>query len=186
MENTPNIIDKIIQAFHQYGHLEYGERVNMREHMLQSAVFAEQDQADDLMIAAAVLHDYGHFVHGLGEDIADQGIDGRHEEVGAEALKDYFVPEVIEPMRLHVAAKRYLCAVDAEYFATVSPASLQSLELQGGPFSLEEAQAFEQNPHFERAIKLRLYDEAGKVPEMKTPPIEHYRPYLENALIRNA
>jgi len=183
MNKQTHIIDEIINAFHEHGHLEYGERVNMRQHMLQSAVFAQRDGADDLLVAAAVLHDYGHFVHGLGEHIADEGIDGMHEEVGAEALKDYFVPEVIEPMRLHVAAKRYLCAVDAEYFATVSPASLQSLALQGGPFSPAEVEAFEQNPYFERAIKLRHYDEAGKEPEMETPPIEYYRPYLEKALL---
>ena len=126
--------------------MEYGERVNMREHMLQSAVFAEQDGASDLVIAAALLHDYGHFVHDLGEDIADHGIDGKHEEVGADYLEAFFPPEVIEPMRLHVAAKRYLCATDAEYFATVSPASLQSLELQGGPFNADEVEEFEKNP----------------------------------------
>lgn len=183
MTHQPNIIETIIQAFHEQGDLEYGERVNLREHMLQAAVFAERDQADDLMIAAAVLHDYGHFVHGLGEDIADQGIDGRHEEVGAEALRDYFVAEVVEPLRLHVAAKRYLCAVDAAYFATISPASRQSLELQGGPFTPAEVHAFEQNPYFARAVKLRHYDEAGKVPGMATPPIEYYRPYLERALL---
>jgi phosphonate degradation associated HDIG domain protein len=183
MSQHANIIDTIIQAFHAHGDMEYGERVNLREHMLQAAVFAERDQADDLLIAAAVLHDYGHFVHGLGEDIADQGLDGRHEEVGAEALKAYFMPAVIEPLRLHVAAKRYLCAVDAAYFATISPASLQSLALQGGPFTPAEVHAFEQNPYFERAVKLRHYDEAGKVPGMPTPPIEHYRPYLERALL---
>ncbi len=178
-----NIIDEIIEAFNEKGHLEYGERVNMREHMLQSAVFAEQDGANDLIIAAALLHDYGHFTHGLGEDIADHGIDGKHEEVGAEYLKDYFRPEIIEPMRLHVAAKRYLCAVDAEYFAMVSPASLQSLELQGGPFTPEEVKEFEKNPYFKQAIQVRRYDEAGKVPGMETPPIEHYRSIIEKALL---
>lgn len=176
------IIDEIIQAFNQHGDLEYGERVNMREHMLQSAVFAAQAGEDDLMIAAAVLHDYGHFVHGLGEDIADHGIDGMHEEVGADALEQYFVPEVIEPMRMHVAAKRYLCTADPDYYATLSPASIQSLELQGGPYTAEEVAQFEQNPFHKRAVQLRRYDEAGKVPGMETPPIEYYRPYLEKAL----
>ncbi len=180
--SSPAIIEEIMAAFARRGDMAYGERVNLQEHMLQTAYFAEQDGADDLLIAAAVLHDYGHFVHDLGEDIADHGIDGRHEEIGAEALAPYFRPEVIEPIRLHVAAKRYLCAVDADYLAEVTPASLQSLALQGGPFSPAEARAFEQNPFFERAIRLRRYDEAGKVPEMPTPPLEHYRPCLEKGL----
>ena len=177
-----NIVDEIIQAFNEKGDMEYGERVNMRDHMLQSAVFAERDGASDLVVAAALLHDYGHFVHDLGEDIADHGIDGKHEEVGADYLEQYFPPEVIEPMRLHVAAKRYLCATDAEYFATVSPASLQSLALQGGPFSAEEVAEFEKNPHFKLAIQVRRYDEAGKEVEMETPTIEAYRPIIEKAL----
>ena len=182
MNNKHKIIEEVIRAFHEHGDLEYGERVNMREHMLQAAVFAEGDGADDLMIAAALLHDYGHFTHGLGEDIADHGIDGKHEEVGADYLQAYFRPEVIEPMRLHVAAKRYLCAVDANYFATLSPASIQSLALQGGPFTPQEVQEFEQHPYFKEAVQVRLYDEAGKEPGMETPPIEYYRPYLEKAL----
>ena len=140
-----NIVDEIIQAFNEKGDMEYGERVNMRDHMLQSAVFAQRDGASDLVVAAALLHDYGHFVHDLGEDIADHGIDGKHEEVGADYLEQFFPPEVIEPMRLHVAAKRYLCATDPEYFATVSPASLQSLALQGGPYNAEQVAEFEKN-----------------------------------------
>lgn len=179
-----NIIDEIITAFNEKGDMEYGERVNMRDHMLQSAVFAERDGADDIVVAAALLHDYGHFVHDLGEDIADHGIDGKHEEVGADYLEQYFPPEVIEPMRLHVAAKRYLCATDAEYFATVSPASLQSLALQGGPFTPEEVVEFEKNPHFKLAIQVRKYDEAGKEVDMETPTIEDYRPIIEKALLK--
>ncbi|MEM7345339.1 MAG: HD domain-containing protein [Chloroflexota bacterium] len=177
-----NIIEKIIADFGQYGHLEYGEWVNMREHMLQSAVFAENDGADDLMIAAAVLHDYGHFIHGLDEDIADHGIDGFHEEVGAKYLENYFIPEVTEPIRLHVPAKRYLCAVDQEYFDTLSPASVQSLEIQGGPYDEAGIKEFEANPHYKRAVQLRLYDDEGKVPGMETPDITYYRRFIEVGL----
>ena len=178
-----SIIDEIFHNMRRNEHMEYGERVSIVAHSFQTAVFAEQDGADELMIAAAFLHDYGHFIHDLGEDIADKGIDAIHEELGAEALRDYFVPAVIEPMRLHVAAKRYLVATDAESVKTVSPASMLSLKVQGGPFNAEEVEAFEMNPYFQRAVQLRLYDEAGKIPEMIVPDYAYYRPILEKARI---
>ena len=177
------IIDEIFQNMRAREDVEYGERVTIVAHSLQTAVFAERDGADGLMIAAAFLHDYGHFCHNLGEDIADQGIDAIHEELGAKALRTYFVAEVVEPMRLHVAAKRYLVATDAEYVKNVSPASMLSLQVQGGAFNDEEVREFEANPHFKRAIQLRLYDEEGKIPEMETPDLEYYRPFLEKALL---
>ena len=105
------IIDEIFAAFQARGDQTYGERVNMQEHMLQSAWFAEQAGASPTLIAAALLHDVGHLIHNLGEDIADQGIDAIHEEVGARYLAAHFIPAVVEPGRLHVAAKRYLCEI---------------------------------------------------------------------------
>ena len=180
-----SIIDEIFANMRRNAHMEYGERVTIVAHSLQAAVFAERDGADNLMIAAAFLHDYGHFVHDLGEDIADQGIDAIHETLGAQTLQDYFVPEVIEPMRLHVAAKRYLVATDEAYLKTVSAASILSLQVQGGPFDAQEVREFEAGPHFKGAIQLRLYDEAGKEPEMDVPEFEYYRPFLETALIAN-
>lgn len=173
-----SIIDQIFAAFRKYGQQTYGEQVTMTAHMLQSAVFAERDGASNTLIAAALLHDYGHLIHDLPEDIAEQGIDAIHEEVGADHLAAYFEPAVTEPGRLHVAAKRYLCAVDPAYFDGLSPASVQSLALQGGPFTADEVHAFEQNPHFEDAIRLRRYDDLGKEPTMQTPDLEHYRPVL--------
>jgi predicted HD phosphohydrolase len=177
-----SIIDEIFENMQRNEHVEYGEQVTIVAHSLQTAVFAESDGADDLMIAAAFLHDYGHFVHDLGEDIADKGIDAIHEELGAAALQAYFVPEVIEPMRLHVAAKRYLVATDAAYVKNVSPASMLSLKVQGGPFNKKEVGEFEANPYYKRALQLRLYDEAGKIPDMEVPDYEYYRPFLEKAL----
>ncbi len=177
-----SIIDEIFENMQRNMHLEYGERVTIVAHSLQTAVFAERDGADDLMIASAFLHDYGHFCHDLGEDIAEQGIDAIHEELGAKALQVYFMPAVIEPMRLHVAAKRYLVATDEDYAKTVSPASMLSLKVQGGPFNEAEIREFEANPHHKRAIQLRLYDEAGKIPDMEVPDFEYYRPFLEKAL----
>ena len=180
--SQPNSIDEIFAAFHQRGQQTYGERVSMQEHMLQSAYFAEQAGATPTLIAAALLHDIGHLIHNLGEDIADKGIDAIHQAIGAEYLEKYFVPAVAEPARLHVAAKRYLCAVDPQYLAELSPASVQSLGLQGGPFSPAEVKGFESSPFFEDAVQLRRFDDMGKVPEMVTPDLAHYRPFLEAGL----
>ena len=90
--------------------------------------------------------------------------------------------EVTEPIRLHVPAKRYLCATDAEYQAQLSPASIQSLALQGGPFSADEVEAFERNSHFRAAVALRRWDDLAKIPNLDVPPLEHYRPRLERVL----
>jgi len=180
--SQPNIIDEIFVAFQQRGQQTYGERVSMQEHMLQSAYFAEQAGATPTLIAATLLHDIGHLIHNLGEDIADKGIDAIHETIGAEYLEKYFVPAVAEPARLHVAAKRYLCAVDPQYLAELSPASVQSLGLQGGPFSPREVKAFESSPFFTDAVQLRRFDDMGKMPEMVTPDLAHYRPFLEAGL----
>ena len=115
--------------------LYFGEAVSEAEHALQSAALARADGAGDTLVVAALLHDVGHLLHGLGEDLAERGLDGRHEEVGHAWLSDYFGPAVAEPVRLHVAAKRYLCAVEPAYLTGLSPASRQSLGLQGGPFA---------------------------------------------------
>ncbi|HJZ49207.1 MAG TPA: hypothetical protein VKE41_18645 [Roseiflexaceae bacterium] len=178
-----DVIDRIFATFIAYGDRDYGENVSVLAHSLQAAYAAEQDGAAPTLIAAAVLHDYGHLIHGLPEDCADQGIDSLHEQLGAAFLVRYFVPAVTEPVRLHVAAKRYLCAVDATYLAALSPASAQSLLLQGGPFSAEEVAAFEASPHFMDAVRLRRYDDIGKDPEAWTPDLEHYREVLESTLL---
>jgi phosphonate degradation associated HDIG domain protein len=178
MSNT-TVIDEIFAAFARQGHQSYGERVTQQQHGLQAATFAEQQGAKSTLIAAALLHDIGHLLHGLGEDIADKGIDAIHEEIGGEYLTKHFVPEVAEPARLHVAAKRYLCAIDPVYLSSLSPASVLSLKLQGGPMNDQEVRAFESLPHFADALQLRRFDDMGKLPEMETPDLEHFRPYLE-------
>jgi len=178
-----NIIDTIFDEFRKHGDAVYiGEPVTQTEHMLQSAYAAEQDGAGPLLIAAALLHDYGHLIHDLPEDSAERGVDTRHEEVGAAYLSQYFVPAAVEPGRLHVAAKRYLCAVDPDYQAALSSASVHSLKLQGGPFTPVEVQAFEALPFAQEAARLRRYDDLGKTPGAVTPDLEHYRPCLEAAL----
>nr|MCU0946169.1 metal-dependent phosphohydrolase [Rubritepida sp.] len=126
--------------------------------------------------------DIGHMVHDLGENPADQGIDDRHEELGHAWLTRHFGPEVTEPVRLHVAAKRYLCAVEADYFAKLSDDSVKSLALQGGPMSAEEVAAFEALPQSRAAVQLRRYDEQAKVKDLATPPVAHFMPAVARCL----
>ena len=174
-----NIIDQIFAVFRERGGHDYGERVSVLEHSLQAAYAAEQDGASPTLIAAAVLHDYGHLVHDLPEDVADQGIDGMHEQLGADFLAASFVPTVVEPVRLHVAAKRYLCAVQPEYYESLSPASRLSLTLQGGPFGNEEAQRFIEQPYAQDAVRLRRWDDRAKEAGKSTPGIAHYLHILQ-------
>ena len=117
-------------------------------------------------------NDIGHLAHGLDEDIADKGKDGYHEVVGERWLGQYFGPAVTEPVRLHVEAKRYLCAVDADYQARLSPASVKSLALQGGPLTPEGVREFEANPFFREAVRLRRWDDEAKVPGLDVPGLE--------------
>lgn len=158
-----------------------GERVSQLEHALQCARFAEQAGAEDSLIVATLLHDVGHILAD-GEHAAARGIDTRHEQSGADFLARHFGPDVTEPVRLHVAAKRYLCATDPAYFGRLSSASVRSLALQGGPMSAPEVAAFEANPHAEAAIRLRQWDEQGKIVGMATPDLDYFRPLVEAAL----
>jgi phosphonate degradation associated HDIG domain protein len=177
------LIDEIFTVFREYGSEQYlGEQVSMTEHMLQAASAAEQDGAPPHLVAAAFLHDYGHFIHAFPADAAEHGIDTQHEEVAHEYLVHYFGPEIAEPIRMHVAAKRYLCATDPSYVGRLSPASLHSLELQGGPFDADEVAEFERSPYAEDAVRLRRYDDVAKVAGLDTPDLEHYRPVLEASL----
>jgi phosphonate degradation associated HDIG domain protein len=176
---TPRqVVDQVLRLYEERGDRRYGENVTERAHALQTALFARKSGEPAAVVAACLLHDYGHLIHNLGEDVANQGIDARHEELGAEALKDQFVPEVVEPIRLHVAAKRYLCR-QASYCEALSESSRLSLELQGGPLTAADADAFARHPHFQAALKLRRYDDMGKVPGLLTPPLEDFRSLLE-------
>jgi [1-hydroxy-2-(trimethylamino)ethyl]phosphonate dioxygenase len=183
MGATMTLVDDILRLFHERGSgLYFGEAVTETEHALQSAHLAEVAGADPELVAAALLHDIGHLFHDLGEDAADRGTDARHEDGGAAWLGRHFGPAVADPVRLHVAAKRYLCAVELAYLAGLSPASRRSLVLQGGPFSTDEQAAFRREPHWERAVALRRWDDAAKVPGLAVPGLEHYRPLLEAVL----
>jgi phosphonate degradation associated HDIG domain protein len=180
-----SIIDQLFTLFLDRGQGAYfGEAVTEMEHALQCAHLAEQAGASHALLAAALLHDVGHLLHGLPEDIAEQGIDGRHEEAGATWLQRYFEPSVVGPVRLDVAAKRYLCAVEPAYAASLSPASRRSLELQGSPFNSTEVQRFEQELWSQPAVAVRRWDDAAKVPGLAVPGLEHYRRCLEAALLQ--
>ena len=178
-DQTAEQIDEILAAFQSRGEDWYaGEPVTQAQHALQAAMLAEQGGASESLIAAALLHDYGHLIHGLGENCADQGIDDRHEVSGANKLARLFAPAVTEPIRLHVPAKRYLCAVDRSYLQSLSDASSLSLKLQGGPFDDKERRQFESLDYFEDAVALRHIDDEAKIPDLSTPDLAHYRPLL--------
>jgi phosphonate degradation associated HDIG domain protein len=172
--------DEIMALYDRRGAQAYfGEEVSMSEHGLQAAYFAQQSGAPDALIVAALLHDVGHLTESVPEDIADWKQDARHERSGSRWLAARFGPEISEPVRLHVPAKRYLCATEAEYFKQLSAASVTTLKLQGGPMSAKEIAAFESEPYWRDALSIRRCDDQGKIAGLKTPGFEHYRPLID-------
>lgn len=155
-----------------------GEAVSQLEHALQAAMFAERDSAPPALIVAALLHDVGHLLHDLPENVADQGVDDQHEMLATEWLTRRFALAVVEPVGMHVAAKRYLCAVDTDYMVQLSPASQQSLRVQGGPMTSDEVSEFEKRQFFADAVRLRKWDDAAKVVGLDTPRLDHFASYV--------
>ena len=167
-------LEQIHAAFARRGHEGYGEGVSQLDHALQCGMFAQRDGATPALVAAAFLHDIGHLLHDLPQDVADTGLDTQHESTGSAWLSQYFGPEVTEPVRMHVAAKRYLAAVEPGYFDQLSEASKLSLRLQGGPMVGAQIQAFEAEPFFADAVRLRRWDEEGKIIGYQGPPASHF------------
>jgi [1-hydroxy-2-(trimethylamino)ethyl]phosphonate dioxygenase len=163
--SAADAVDQLLALYRVRGHERYGERVTQLDHALQCASLAAGEDADDSLIAAALLHDYGHLIDDRGHMAERDGLDGAHEMVGAAALAAWFGPAVTEPIALHVAAKRYLCAAEPGYFEALSAASKLSLELQGGPFAPADAAAFAALAHAEEAVRLRRWDDWGKAIE---------------------
>ncbi len=151
-----------------------GEPVTQLEHALQTAQLAEEARADAALVTASLLHDIGHMSNDLGETPTLHGIDDRHQYQGVVALKGIFPVAVLAPIRLHVDAKRYLCAVDDAYWANLSADSQRSLELQGGVFTAAEAARFIAQPYAHDAVRLRRWDDLAKVAGRDTPGLEHY------------
>ena len=153
--------------------------VNQLQHALQCAAHAEADGAPPATVLAALLHDVGHMIHTLGENPAGRGIDDVHEQLGADWLAERFGPEVSEPVRLHVTAKRYLCTVEPDYFGKLAPDSVRSLNLQGGLMSPEEVKTFRAHPQHAEAVRVRRFDEAAKDPRASTPDFDYYLRHVE-------
>jgi gamma-butyrobetaine dioxygenase len=169
-----------------------GEPVPIGEHMLQAGVLAEVAGVEDALVAAALLHDIGHLLGGSTGDEPLGGLGGlsppedaedRHGEVGARWLSQWFGAAVTEPVRLHVPAKRYLCAVDTEYFGLLSDESVRTLALQGGPMTPAEVAAFEALPFSRDAVAVRRWDDRAKDPAVTAPWFAHFAALLE-ALVR--
>jgi phosphonate degradation associated HDIG domain protein len=184
--NSLQVAAMVADLFQQRGDSRYGgEAVTQLEHALQAAVFAERAGADDYLVTAALLHDVGHLLHDLPADAPDHLIDDRHETLAAKWLWQFFDNRVVEPVRLHVAAKRYLCLVDEDYLRRLSPPSVQSLQLQGGPMREAERIEFELHPYFQSALELRRWDEAAKIAGMETPGLDHFLHRVRNTVRRD-
>ena len=174
-----SVIDKIFSLYAARGSAAYfGEAVSMTEHGLQAAHFAELAGAPEAIVAAALLHDIGHLIATVPDDIAEWTVDARHEATGARWLGEWFGPDVADPVRLHVRAKRYLCTTDPAYLSQLSPASVLTLKLQGGLLSADEVASFEAEPGYRDAVVVRRCDDRGKVAGLATRPLQEYRQLL--------
>jgi phosphonate degradation associated HDIG domain protein len=168
-------LTRIEQLFRQQGHTQYGgareEPVTALDHALQCAQLAEQAGAEPVLVAAALLHDIGQLMDSEGSDDLE---DNAHEYRAVPLLNHAFGPWVAEPVRLHVAAKRYLVSLESDYVCQLSPAAIHTLGLQGGAMSPAEMRAFEAQPFARQAVALRRWDDQAKVPRCVTPPLAHY------------
>ena len=175
-----NIVAFLGDIFERRGDEEYlGEPVTMAEHMLQSAHFAEQANEPDIVVVAALLHDIGHFTSEFGMFSMDATEERYHEPAGADILRAFFPELVVDCVRHLVAAKRYLCATDEDYFGRLSDASVHSLNLQGGPMSAEEVADFERNQNVDEIVRVRRYDDMGKLANFETKSFADYRPLVQ-------
>jgi phosphonate degradation associated HDIG domain protein len=184
-------LGEIEQLFAAKGARMYaGEPVTQLQHALQSAELAERAGAGDELVLAAFLHDLGHLINDQGDTPTLRGVDDRHEYVALPFLRDLYGDAVLQPIRLHVDAKRYLCArgdgrvSGAEYWAALSADSKRSLELQGGIFSAAEADRFIAQPHAADAVRVRLWDDLAKVADAVTPPVDRYLALAERLSCR--
>ena len=180
-EDAGAFLDHLTDLFaSRDGKLEVDGRLSNAAHMLQTAAAAEDAGAEACLIAASLLHDVGHWLR--GETVDTEAVDYRHESVGADWLSVHFDVDVTRPIALHVAAKRYLCAREPDYLANLSPGSVASLALQGGPMSDIEAEAFEADSAHVHAVALRRWDEYGKISGLRVPGFEHYRALLRDLI----
>tara|TARA_B100000609_G_C17097188_1_gene372555 strand:- start:92 stop:628 length:537 start_codon:yes stop_codon:yes gene_type:complete len=177
-----DIIEKIISNFKNNKSLYIGENVTIAEHMIQSAMMAEKSKSKDNLVCSCLLHDYGHFILDDPDELVKNNQDGKHEDIGYEYLKKFFKKDIVEPIRHHVLAKRYL-ARDKKYYNRLSEASKVSLKLQGGVLNNKEAKIFEKDEFFKDSIKLRKFDEAAKKIGVNIKDISEYKNLLKSSLI---
>ena len=177
-----NIIDKIISNFINNKSLYIGEKVTISEHMIQTAMIAENAKSSNSLICSCLLHDYGHFILEDPDELVRKKIDGKHEDIGCEYLKKFFNKDVVEPIKYHVLAKRYL-AKEKKYFNSLSEASKISLKLQGGVLNKDESKEFEKKDFFKNSIKLRKFDEVAKRTDIKMKSIIEYKDLLSSQLL---
>lgn len=168
-------LSDIEQLFAKGGHAQYsGEPVTQLEHALQTAALAEAEGAGDALVTAALLHDLGHLLHELGDTPSLRGVDDVHQYRALPFLRGLFADEVLDAIKLHVDAKRYLCATRADYHVSLSPDSQRSLRLQGGVFTPEQAAQFMEQSGAADAVRLRLWDDLAKTGGLPTPSLAHY------------
>lgn len=181
---APPLFSEIEGIYATRANRRYGlEDISQLQHALQAAALAEARGEAPALVLAALLHDVGHMIHKLGENPAGEGIDDRHEILGAKWLARRLPEAVSEPVRLHVEAKRYLCATDPDYMGRLAPDSVLSLKLQGGPMGAGEAARFRTQPFAQDALRLRRLDEEAKDPNAETPPVAHFLRHLAAANI---
>ena len=154
-------------------------------HTFAVAAIVHELGLDSDAVIAALLHDIGHFIGEFGSFSMDDVEDRFHEESGAKLLQDLFPQLIVDCVRFHVPAKRYLCKVEPAYFNDLSEASVHSLKLQGGPMTDQEVSVFENNPHCDAIVKVRRYDDMSKIPEQVTPSFSHYAPFIQQVVDRH-
>ncbi len=174
------VASALVDLYRRRGGDRYEEVVTQTDHALQCGSLALASRATDALAAAAFLHDVGHLL--LPEESSE--IDRRHEQIGSRFLANWFGEEVLAPVRLHVPAKRYLCAVEPTYHAGLSAASVRSLELQGGPMTPDETAAFEALDHSEAAVDLRRWDDQAKALGAPTATLDAFEQLLGDVLWR--
>jgi phosphonate degradation associated HDIG domain protein len=172
-------LDDIGLLFARFGASQYsGEPVTQLEHALQTAHLAEQSGADDALVTACLLHDLGHLLSGQGHGFDDtpslRGIDDTHQYFALPFLRGLFPDAVLDAIKLHVDAKRYLCHANPGYYAKLSEDSKRSLALQGGIFDAAQAASFIDQTGARDAVMLRQWDDLAKQAELVTPPLAHF------------
>lgn len=180
-------LNEVISLLESRGQNQYGmEAISQLEHALQCADLAEKAGESPETVVASLLHDMGHLLAASRDKQPDQNTqrDDLHQFIALPFIRNLFPDAVLEPIRMHVDAKRYLCWADPAYWADLSPASQHSLALQGGVFSATEAEIFIAQPFAAEAVRLRRYDDLAKVPNKAVPRLDHYKTHLQQVALR--